>query len=49
MTSCAYVQSEKTDMIEHCESELLATVLVNTATVVRMPDLPKTICPLFLI
>lgn len=28
-------------MIEHCENELLATVLVNAATVVRMPTLPQ--------
>ena len=30
-------------MIEHCEHEQLATVLVNTATVVRLPCLPPCV------
>lgn len=32
----AHVQAEKAAMIEQCEQEQLATVLVNTATVVRL-------------
>lgn len=35
--SNAVLQGEKKAMIEQCEHEQLATVLVNTATVVRLP------------
>ena len=38
--SNAVVQGEKKAMIEQCEHEQLATVLVNTATVVRLPSTP---------
>ena len=35
--SNAVLQGEKKAMVEQCEHEQLATVLVNTATVVRLP------------